>query len=291
MVWAVVQCPPTGHVAQELLDAAELNEQPWRNHALCCLKEDIVLSSRTYIITGTRREQGIIASAWLSLPDPILLAGELSWAFIFNVFVRRDFRHQGMGSEVTRLACVVARRRQATGVMLATGDNTLRTQFYNQLGFRPVDQDPWLLSVEFPKASDGRLSRTSRMKRHVIRRRTAHDLATVQSICAQPHWICKGGSAWLSSAQECEEDFCESFRDCKINDFLISGKLGKTEFVSWMRQNEGQFQQCVVIDQVTENEVHQACREALRLLHQTVPHDRIILEDISGSDPTPKDVR
>jgi GNAT superfamily N-acetyltransferase len=266
MTWAAVRCPPIGELAQELSRAAQLVAEPWRSYALCCLKEDIVSSSQTYIITGTRRNLGIVASTWLSLPDEILLSRRPSWAFIFNVSVLPSFRGQGLGSELVRMACLAAQRYKAAGIMLATGDTNLKKNFYYRLGFRAVAQDPWLMALQFPNGVDSVRSQRLPHNRQLVRRAASHDLGTVQSICAQPHWVCTEDRVQLSAAHECEETFCERFVNYKTIDFLIASALDGLEFVSWLRQDGGvKFQQCVLVDQSSEDELHRVCREAIRL--------------------------
>ncbi|MCJ7507581.1 MAG: DUF2139 domain-containing protein [candidate division Zixibacteria bacterium] len=108
--WAVIPCPIYGNIGKVLKTQIRKFPQPWKTHAYLCLKLELLTTTRTHIIVGLDEQHGLVASAWLSLPDKIYLSGWENSAFLFHVHVPTKYRGCGFGRSVVNFACSIAEK-------------------------------------------------------------------------------------------------------------------------------------------------------------------------------------
>jgi predicted N-acetyltransferase YhbS len=246
VTWVNVNLPALGRLGEHLI--ADQMPEPWRSHAHSGCKQDRLSAAKTSVLIAWEHGGGIVASGWLSMPDIIALAGYRAFSFLSHVEVDSRFRRLGLGARLVRLACDTSSGFDLEGVLLATSDESLKSGFYAKLGFRSVGSDPWLMEYVVDKA--GRAAHKSHStlthSRLSLRAVSPYDLATVQSICAQEHWLCSASGTQISVAEECEETFCSFFvdEDSSVRrQFIAHGISGESRFVSWVfRENNNWFQ-------------------------------------------------
>jgi hypothetical protein len=92
-------------------------------------------------------------------------------------------------------------------------------------------------------------------------------LATVQSICADDHWLGVEGQWERVPGQDCEEEFCEVFDESHAplgDSYLAAGLIDGSYFASWCAQTNPSRQR-LFLDR-TGCEADQAERAGQRVL-------------------------
>jgi len=200
---------------------------------MACMRQTYISTSSTMLVAAIDMRMEIRASAWVSFPDNKLLADFEAAAFVFHVAVAAPYRRQGLGTRLLKVAVELAEQEGADAVYLAASDPDLRQNFYQRLGFYPVGDDPWLLSKAL---SNARSQLKSQEYQEQIRRVSPHDLGTLQSIRGQDHWVYSAGVLYKRGPTECEEEFCEIFRNDQ-KQFLISGAINDHSYVAWCHES------------------------------------------------------
>jgi GNAT superfamily N-acetyltransferase len=242
--WIVLQCPIYGDILAQILEVIEQKPEPWRLHAKQCLTDNNILLLRTSVIIALNETEGLVGFVWLSNPDLSILYPWKAYSFIFHVYIKPKYRKLGIGSKGIELALSQAKAHESDGVLLATDNTHLKEGFYYNFGFRDVASDPWLMKKRFHanKKSKGYLDKMT----PTLRSLSFHDLATVQSISAQPHWILRNEQIIRSGETEIEETFCGLFYDKQNNQFIISGSYLGNPFISWTIENNHSITQRIL---------------------------------------------
>jgi len=233
IAWTVITCPVYGKLQNELVHLIENKPEPWRSHALGCLQTEKFTSLRTMLILGLDDEAHVRASAWLSVPDMILLRDFKAWTYLYHVYVQPEFRLQGLGEKTIQQVIAETEKYDVTGILLSAGDEKVRQSFYGHLGFVDVPPDPWLMTKHKERSLHGK-SRKYAQSSTILRQVSLHDLATAQSICAHRHWICTPKESSEVGPQECEEDFCGLFTDDKASSFFVRIPYQNGIVLSWV---------------------------------------------------------
>lgn len=224
-----VRClPPLDLAFSHLIE--EINV-PWRFHVSSVLGLRIVTSSENVVIVVMKPYRGFVAWAWLSIPDRKLLGLYSVYGMLSHLFVVPDLRGQGLGKRIVNSAIQIAKLEKLNGILLATENNKLKKHLYEPCGFEKYGQDPWLMI--YKNLSSMTTNTTKGFSDDIIRRVTALDLATVQSICGQEHWIVSGRNIIKCYAEECEEDFAKYCSGISEPQYLISLHFFSNHIVCW----------------------------------------------------------
>jgi hypothetical protein len=248
--------------------------EPWRSHALSCLTTEAVTTSHTMVVVGMQPKGTVACSAWVSLPDLRLLLRSRHFAFLQHVNVEARFRGNGLGSRLVGFACSVADAVGIRSVLLAAADPDVRTRFYSRIGFQPVRTDPWLMlrDPEVIDAGSGHSADAVHEGPPLLRAASMHDLATVQSICAQPHWKCGPDGVHYRDAEECEEEFCGQFvrKETALGarQFLVRSPGRRVKCISWSRLERGNWHHRILAASDIEDLVHDTSASLARVLAQ-----------------------
>lgn len=257
LIWTVCRCPVLGALGDELERIVLEKPEPWRSHALKCLRQDLIESSPTALILGLSLSGELIATTWLSLPKLDLPQSVPAYSFIFHVYVREDFRHRGVGGDVVKKAINLAGARGSKGILLATGEPKLRTDFYVPLGFRDHPVDEWLMVYDFEGVETLRNNerRDSGSFKPAVRSVTVHDLATIQSLCNVRRWRIQQDQAYMVEPEEAEESFCELCCDPAVDQFLIRGTIHNDPFLCWHISTGNKLRSEIVPGSISERDV------------------------------------
>jgi GNAT superfamily N-acetyltransferase len=268
--WAILCCPVYGDLGRQLkLGAMEMIE-PWRSHALSCLAADAFSFTRTLIIIGIESDGSVICSTWVSIPDAHFDMGRNQFAFIQHVNVARDYQKRGLGKQLVEFACSLTATKGVDGILLAAADAGIRERFYERLGFKQFQRDPWLMLRDLKRSGSIEEFRDVKNKATMLRSVSAHDLATVQSICAWPHWECNAGGVHFMPPEECEEEFCDQFlapeASDKVRGFLVRDEIQKSGFVSWSKSKSAEWTHRIRGENLTEDFVQSLSANLTRRL-------------------------
>lgn len=276
VAWTVVCCPIQGSLGEQLNRDAERMPEPWRSHASSCLRAEAITSTRTLVVLGLRPNGSVACSTWVSLPDMRFLPNSRGSAFLQHVSVAADCRGNGLGARLVGFACCLARSHGTTRVLLAASDQAVRERFYTRVGFQPLRADPWLMwrDLESTEPRPGRDVAESHPVSTLLRAGSVHDLATAQSLCAQPHWQCSvEGARWVD-AEECEEEFCGQFRggealgSVRARQFLVLSQAGPVKFASWSRFEAGTWRHRILLDNGSETLTRELSDSLARVLEE-----------------------
>jgi predicted N-acetyltransferase YhbS len=217
------ECPLLEGVRSHLVSLLDYLAEPWRSQALECVTVDGVFSSTTVAICALDENSTLSGATLLSLPDVSLLGGWKHWAYLSNVIVEPSRRGRGVGKSLVKAGLELARTSPARGrVLLASGDPQVRRGLYAPLGFSAIAGDEYLMQYAAQLPPDSyELARPMTPDSFTCRKASHHDLATVQSICAQDHWVMGPHEPTRCGAYEVEEKF--SARYCPrppIGDWL-----------------------------------------------------------------------
>jgi len=242
--WIILECPVFGGIFTQILEIVEQKPEPWRLHAKQSLLDSNIILNKTKIIVALSETDGLIGFVWLSYPDLSILCQWKAYCFIFHVYVKPKYRNFGIGSKGIKLAVSLAKMYNCDGVLLVTDNSNLKEKFYYKFGFRNIVSDPLLLKKSFQRKVNSQIFHNN--KPATIRSVNFHDLATIQSINAQPHWIVNNGNVKRTQETEVEETFVELFHDNRTHQFVISGTFKGNSYVSWIVEKKFLLTQCVL---------------------------------------------
>lgn len=180
-----------------------------------------------YIITGYFKGQ-IISSIFLYIPDQNL-PQEMRCAFIANVIVLSDFQHRGIATRGMKISERICEKHNCSGILLATSNENLKEKFYYKLNFNRYRNDDWLLKKD--------LNTKPYTEAHCqkIYKVTSVDLATIQSICAFPHYRIQKKIIKVIECCEIEEDFLKLLENFP-NQFLYMENISSNNnsIIAWV---------------------------------------------------------
>ena len=204
--FALLACPLVGSARRDVLAFVKTLPAPWRKHGHEVITSTRLTSSRTLLVVCFHHDRGIVGQCWVSLPDVTFLGRIKPYSVIQHVNVQPHLRRRGIACDLITLAVGVSSRAGCAGVVAACGNSQLKNHLYAPLGFRPHPVDPWLLIRSCTGSAVHSDEPSSSID--MVRSASAHDVATVQSLCVQKHWRRQGAKWWLVDGQEYEEDFC-----------------------------------------------------------------------------------
>ncbi len=152
-----------------------------------------------YLIVGYYKQQ-LISSVFLYIPNK-RFPQEMRFSFISNVIVLPDFKHKGIATKSITICESLSRKHYCSGILLATSNKTLKETFYSQLNFCMYKSDDWLLKKDLI------VKNTAVKQCKEIFNVTPFDLATIQSLCAFPHYKIIDNIIEFVDCCEIEEDF------------------------------------------------------------------------------------
>lgn len=271
--WAIVSCPLYGYIGRELTKQANLFPEPWKTHALLCLNCKLLTTTQTKIIVCFEKEHGIIASAWISIPDMVFLTGWDSCAFLSHIHVIRRKRGCGLGKKLLQIACNYVESQNIDNILIAANDTHLKMNFYGNMGFKSIEDDPWLMCYKCRQEDRKYVESISNVYKKTIRAVSPHDLATIQTICFHQHWACNG-IVQLKEAVEQEEDFASYFVDENLFDqYLIKSEFKNSKFVSWIRKtNDGQLVQCILCHNENQKQIKNIAKKNKTFIEKLFVH-------------------
>ena len=282
--WLMARCPAYGVLRRELTGFIARKPQPWRSHGTLCLVESRLTAGSTYVIAALNEKSELSACTWLSLPDVTILAGFDAWSYVYHVYVSPDSRREGLGRRVLEMALSISQGAAVKGVLLASAQVALREKFYASSGFKPLAPDPWLM-VRNQGITHHRVVHRSDLVRPLVRSVSSHDIATIQSICAQRHWYCREEDVRKVSATECEEEFCSHFCHPRCFQFLVRASFGETIVLSWLSKRKAEWVQRILCHGRDATEIKQiswAIRRAIvDLTSPDVPRRALMAPSLS----------
>jgi hypothetical protein len=218
-----------GELRRNVLAVASQQAEPWRGRICGLVNDERVSSAKTVLVLGLSPDGSVASSAWITLPDPSMFTGILRAAFIAGVYTDERLRGRHFATDAVERGCRVAARSGAECALLAASDQRL----YRRIGFTPVEPDPSLMLRHLGASTQSRVI-------PVIRQGTANDLATVQSICAQPHLLICANDVNSQVPSEVEQEFCQGLSSSYSRQYLISAFFQAQWFTAWCKRDDPQ---------------------------------------------------
>lgn len=197
------------------------------------------LSDSFYLIVGYFNQQ-LISTVFLYIPNGGF-PQVMRFSFIANIIVASEFKHKGIASKSIQICESICKKRHCSGILLATSNENLKSNFYSKLDFYKYRSDKWLLHKEItPKMTAIKIS-------YFIHKITPFDLASIQSLCAFPHCKIIDDIIEVVDCCEVEEDFIDQIMKYP-NQFLFFESISKnnTPTIAWIIYEKGTCKQIVI---------------------------------------------
>ncbi len=270
--WSIFNFPLHGILKDNMTMLVESMPEPWLNHAMLCIGNEGIYSSSTILFAGMLDNCKIVTYLWMSLPDKACSKHEISSAYIFHVFVSPEYRGACLGTEITLRACSFANQLGINKLHLATSNTKLKEKLYGAIGFMTVGDDPWLMRYETIPAilATNIISSDNGVNGDAIeiRKVTHHDLATIQSICANNHWTCNVNNSYINKPSEVEEVFCEILKNKTFKEnLLVHGCYHTHKYISWSILNNNEWQHQLITTENAEQNINKIANYIMQKLN------------------------
>ncbi len=252
MQYSILRPPLDKTLYEDLVSLHKDKEESFREYIkfllLFSADKENCLSDSFYLIVCYFNQQ-LISTVFLYIPNEVF-PQVMRFSFLANIIVDGEFKHKGIASKSIQLCESICKKHHCSGILLATSNEHLKSNFYSKLDFYKYKSDKWLLYKEItPKITALEIN-------YFIHKITPFDLASIQSLCAFPHCKIIDDIIEVVDCCEIEEDFISQIIQYP-NQFLFFENISKNEtpIIAWVIYEKCTCKQ-IVINEITLNDLN-----------------------------------